>query len=210
MTGEHHWHVSQRTVRKLFEAFRGADYFNTFDNYTASITDGPAYQTSIVFDGHRKVVGDYIGEAVGMPGSISRVEDAIDEAAGTLYWVNIAPQTIFLLDAEDYFKKPEKDTSVLVSMIAAGATLDQVTALLAMGASPNGWGLANYETSTPLEAAAAGKNRDKLAIMRALLAAGADPSAKSSQGTSTLDEICADQDERDACQLARNWRARHP
>ncbi len=74
-------------VRELVERFRQAKYFWTFDDYAAPVTDFPAFQTSISFDGRTKRVGDYDGEYVGMPAEISRLEDAIDETAGTDRWI---------------------------------------------------------------------------------------------------------------------------
>ncbi len=80
-------HIDAARVRALFEQFRRADYFWTFDHYRAQVTDLPQFTTSISFDGNSKSVSDYAGRWIGMPEDVGDLERAIDDAAGTEKWV---------------------------------------------------------------------------------------------------------------------------
>lgn len=86
--GSHRGTVSKQMVSELLEVFRRANYFSLDDKYSASITDNPAYTTSIEFDGRRKSVVDYVGLVEGMPEVVEDVEDSIDRVAGTKKWVS--------------------------------------------------------------------------------------------------------------------------
>jgi hypothetical protein len=79
--------IPQAAVRALFEAFVKADFFWSFDEYTAPITDLPTQVVSISFDGHSKSVLDYAGQHEGLPKAIADLEEAIDTAAGTGKWI---------------------------------------------------------------------------------------------------------------------------
>ena len=58
-----------------------------YDRYVSGITDNPAYETSIFFDGMSKSVLDYVGQSVGMPSTVSDLEAAIDRLSGASKWV---------------------------------------------------------------------------------------------------------------------------
>jgi hypothetical protein len=79
--------IAPENVRALVQAFVAADFFWTFDQYQAPITDLPTQIISISFDGHSKKIVDYAGGHVGMPKAIDALEDAVDAAAGTAVWV---------------------------------------------------------------------------------------------------------------------------
>ncbi|GEM_PF-2451728 len=87
VTGNRTDRIDAAKVRALFDRFRRADYFWTFDHYRAQVTDLPQFTTSISFDGHSKSVSDYAGRWIGMPEDVYDLEGAIDEAAGTGKWV---------------------------------------------------------------------------------------------------------------------------
>ena len=74
--------ISQDVIQQLAQMFRSADYFNLFDRYAMNITDAPTYTTSITFDGKSKSVIDYDGLWVGMPETVTDIEDAVDRLAG--------------------------------------------------------------------------------------------------------------------------------
>jgi hypothetical protein len=86
--GERRSRLAPAEVAKLVGAFRAANFFSLRDHYAATVTDGPAYRTSISFDHNRKAVIDYFGEMVGMPPALAKLEDEIDRVAGTDHWVN--------------------------------------------------------------------------------------------------------------------------
>ncbi len=86
ITGSHRTSVSSDVVSEIVEAFRAVDYFSLKDKYMWGATDLPTYTTSISIDGKTKRVIDYAGQQVGMPESVSRLEDAIDRLSGVERW----------------------------------------------------------------------------------------------------------------------------
>jgi ankyrin repeat protein len=165
--GRHIARVPLEVVRDLFAKFRAADFFSTLDEYRFDVSDGATYKLTIKYDGLEKSVTDYAGDWTGMPGGISNLERAIDQAAGTLKWITITRQTVPSLVSDGYFKNRERDTSIIATMITAGATLDSVRELIGLGASLNS---KDPNVGTPLAAAARKGEREMLDV---LLAAGA-------------------------------------
>lgn len=87
VTGVRTAQISKQALHNLYDAFAKAEFFWTFDEYAAPITDLPTYNVTLSFDGHSKTVEDYAGRHVGMPKEITELEDAIDAAAGTDRWI---------------------------------------------------------------------------------------------------------------------------
>lgn len=87
ITGQHEAHIPADNVRALWDAFVKADFFWTFDEYRAGVTDLPTYRVSISFDDKSKTVVDYDGREIGMPNQVSELENAIDVTANTKKWV---------------------------------------------------------------------------------------------------------------------------
>ena len=85
--GKRQGSLSQNDVHQLFEQFKKTDYFSLNESYRSEVTDQPTYTTFISFDKQRKSVKDYFGRQVGMPKSVTELEDAIDKYAGTEKWV---------------------------------------------------------------------------------------------------------------------------
>lgn len=85
--GRHTAKISHASLAELVDSFRKANYFSLRDRYASGITDNPAYETSISFDGVSKSVLDYVGQSVGMPSAVSDVEAAIDRLSGASKWV---------------------------------------------------------------------------------------------------------------------------
>jgi len=79
--------ISHASSVELVDFFRRANYFSLSDRYVSGVTDNPAYETSISFDGVSKSVLDYVGQSVGMPATVSDVEAAIDRLSGASKWV---------------------------------------------------------------------------------------------------------------------------
>ena len=79
--------ISYASLLELVDFFRKANYFSLRDRYVSGITDNPAYETSISFDGVSKSILDYVGQTVGMPSTVSDVEAAIDRLSGASKWV---------------------------------------------------------------------------------------------------------------------------
>lgn len=171
--GRHQARVSPATVRQLFDAFRAADYFSTLDEYKYdALTHAATITTSITFDGVRKSVTNYAGLWTGLPTAVLDLEYAIPFAADVDKWLQITPQTIPSLIEERYFRRRERDTSILANMIDAGANADMVRVLIALGASINATGdfAGGRRRGTPLMAAA---QKGDAGLVNILLAAGA-------------------------------------
>jgi hypothetical protein len=79
--------ISAEELSALLELFRNADFFSLDDKYALDVTDGPTYVTSITIDGRTKTVADYLGVSVGMPQSMTDLEQGIDRIAQTAKWV---------------------------------------------------------------------------------------------------------------------------
>jgi hypothetical protein len=99
--GEWKGEVPLESVRQLVDQFRAADYFSLFPEYEFLVTDNPAYMTSIQFDGKEMSVRDYVGEDVGMPFAVRKLEDAIDRIAGPEQWTvkSVVPPEVDGCDA---------------------------------------------------------------------------------------------------------------
>jgi hypothetical protein len=181
--GEHRWTVSRDAVRALFQQFKDAEIFWSYDKYQAHITDNPTYRLSIAFDGHEKTLNDYVGPSVGMPEVFTALEDAVDKAVATEKWLKLTNETVPALIAEGYFRKPETDTSILATMIGTGASRDVIADLIARGATVNAKGRAFYALWTPLMTAAYTGKPD-IAIL--LLDHGADVDVAGENGETAL------------------------
>lgn len=79
--------VPVERVRQLVASFRAANFFWLYDRYVTPVTDNPTYVVSLAYDGRSKTVLDYVGREAGMPAEVTKLEDAIDEAAETARWV---------------------------------------------------------------------------------------------------------------------------
>ena len=136
VSGNHRSSVSMDEVRSLFDAFGKSDFFWTFDEYRADITDNPTYVVAISYDGHRKRVVDYVGRAVGMPREIAELENTIDAIAHTEKWVRGNANTFPSLEAEHWdFRVPDDEHQRLIESAVGGETPDLVRELLTAGTS---------------------------------------------------------------------------
>jgi hypothetical protein len=91
--GERHGTITREEMQELVSLFRDADYYSLNDEYIDNGFDIPTYETSIEIDGRVKKVKDYGGWFVGMPMSVLRLENAIDQFAGTKQWIRGGAQT---------------------------------------------------------------------------------------------------------------------
>lgn len=132
ITGSHRASVSSDAVSQLVEAFRAADYFSLKDKYMWGATDLPTFKTSISIDGVTKEVVDYAGAQVGMPESVSRLEETIDRLSGVERWTKGNSETVPALTQEKFdFKSPQ--ASEILANVARMGDADAVRDLLAAG-----------------------------------------------------------------------------
>jgi len=132
ITGPRRASISREAVLQLVEAFRAADYFSLKDKYVWGATDLPTYTTSISIDGKAKQIVDYAGEQVGMPESVSKLEESIDRLAGVERWTKGNAQTVSALMQEKFnFASPEAST--VLANVAQMGDADAVRDLVAAG-----------------------------------------------------------------------------
>lgn len=172
ITGEHRDHISHEAVEQIVEAFRCADYFSLRDKYIQSVTDNATYRTSISIGGQTKSVTDYVGEEVGMPQTVTDLENAIDHTADTAKWTRGDKVTVPALKSENWsFNSPQGATALV--RIARLGSADAVRELIAAGVAVNG---KDEVGSGPLAAAVCGEfgySNDNFGVIPALIEAGA-------------------------------------
>lgn len=78
--------IDPAAAQALARRFRAARFFHLKDEYRAQVTDMPTHILSFTVHGRTKVVTDYAGGMVGMPASVTELEKAVDETAGTARW----------------------------------------------------------------------------------------------------------------------------
>jgi len=156
VTGRHSARIDPAKVQALVQKFREAGFFRLRDEYRADITDNPTYVISIDTGHGSKRVIDYVGKEVGMPSSVTALEDAIDETAGTARWIEGTADVIPLLQAEG----ARFDNDLGLKLMAAAAQRDDVETmerLRKLGAP-----IAGNGTLVPLEVAAASNRKNSL------------------------------------------------
>ncbi len=177
INARHRGSVSRDAVLQMVESFRAADYFSLKDKYMWGVTDNPAYTTSISVDGKTKQVVDYVGEQVGMPESVSKLEESIDRLAGVERWTKGNAETVPTL-MQEKFNFQSQEASTILANVAQMGNADAVRALVAAGvivsAKPTASGMRPPETALGNAAI-----RGDLDMLRALLGAGIkDPEVK--------------------------------
>jgi len=164
-TGHHLGTVPRDNVLELLDLFKAADFFSLDDEYRRLVTDNPTYITSIEIGASRKQVIDYVGVEVGMPLSVSRLEDELDRLSGSARWTKGNADTVSALKAEHWdFKSSE--AAAALAQVASRGTADALRDLISAGAPV----AAKPESGYALVVAA---RRSDLAMLNALLDAGA-------------------------------------
>jgi ankyrin repeat protein len=177
ITGSHRASVSRDVVSEMVEAFRSVDYFSLKNKYMWGATDLPTYKTSISIDGKTKEVVDYAGQKVGMPESVTRLEETIDRLSGVERWTKGNGETVPALMQEKFDFKSPQASEILANVAQKGnaeAVRDLIAAGVAVSAQPvqPPWGM----PGTALDNAA---GRGDVEMLRAILSAGInDPTAK--------------------------------
>ena len=132
INGPHRGSVSRDAVLQMVEAFRAADYFSLKDKYMWAVTDSATYTTSISVDGKTKQVVDYVGVQVGMPESVSKLEESIDRLAGVERWTKGNAETVPAL-MQEKFNFQSQEASTILANVAQMGDVEAVRALVAAG-----------------------------------------------------------------------------
>ena len=85
--GERTRKIPVEAVKALFQQFSDATFFNLKYRYTGALSDAPTYTVALSVDGVHKTVVDYVGGMDEMPGSVTQLEDAIDQTAAAAEWI---------------------------------------------------------------------------------------------------------------------------
>ncbi len=113
--GTHEASVDPQAVAKLLGRFRDANFMGLRSAYVSDITDNATYALTLRVGRTTKRVTNYLGRTVGMPKSVSALEDAVDELAQTDRWVAGNVETISLLkhDGFDFRSKKAADLALI-------------------------------------------------------------------------------------------------
>ena len=218
--GPHRDRIPPARVAALVQRFREAHFFGLDRSYRAQITDSATYALSLRIGSAAKGVEDYVGDHIGMPASVTALENAVDAAAGTDRWINGTAATADALAAEGldftsakaqriaYYAVTDGDPAVLPGLLRHGLPLDakavtlgqpqkrlgevlMLTAIrrhraaLVSLLADRGW-LAQVSKAELSLAFAEGGGGGGPDLPARLVAAGADPAARDSEGRTAL------------------------
>gem|GEM_PF-6847576 len=168
--GEHHWRIDPAAVTRLLAQFRAADYLSLQGYYIVQVSDHPSYVTRLSIGTQRKFVFDYAGAMAGrlapeedapavqagagrMPGSVTQLEDAIDEVAGSASWVRGDERTMERLrQAKWNFRTPAAAHGL--SRLIGDCNLPLARAFVEAGAPVNMPGNGVMDDDVPIQRAA--------------------------------------------------------
>lgn len=143
VSGVHTDAIDPQAVRELVAQFRAANFFSLKDEYIAPVTDSPSYVLTFRAGTHSKTVVDYVGHAVRMPTSVTALEQAVDQTAGTGRWVEGKAGLIAYLERTGFdFTSSKARDIALEAALGDGAADATVIGLLEKGAAPDR--LANF------------------------------------------------------------------
>jgi hypothetical protein len=116
--GRHVDKIPQEIVDNLVDQFRGAGFFSLKKEYVAQITDSPTYVLTLDTGHGRKSVVDYVGKEIGMPVSVTNLQEAVDRAAGTARWVVGTKSLLPWLEAQQF--DFHSDKAATIAILGAG------------------------------------------------------------------------------------------
>jgi len=133
-------------------------------------TDLPTYTTSISIDGKTKEVVDYAGQQVGMPETVSKLEETIDRLSGVERWTKGNGETVPALMQEKFdFKSPQ--ASEILANVAQKGSAEAVRDLIAAGVPVSSVPV-QPRLGMPGTALDNAAQRGDVEMLRALLSAG--------------------------------------
>lgn len=100
--GEHRYRVAPQDVARLVESIRSNDVWSLRSGYQGQVTDNPTYEVTIDLGGEVHTITDYVGEDVGMPASVTALENQIDKVARTDHWLHLSQEAVAILEAERF------------------------------------------------------------------------------------------------------------
>lgn len=167
--GEHRFPVAPGALACLMDAFRAADFWSLAPAYTVDEPSLAISTLEVEVAGQHKTVKERVGERVGAPPALARLELAVEAAGARSYLIGDA-NTVPLLQAE-HFDFRSRAGAVLLDRAAHRSPDAVVLAILAQGAPANQKVLTNGFSDS--SAVAASARQGKLNLVRAMVAAGA-------------------------------------
>jgi hypothetical protein len=99
VTGTYQTRVDPAQVDALVQEFRRADFFALNDAYVSPVTDNPTYVLTIDTGNGTKTVVDYVGEEMGMPRSVTRLQLLVDRLSNTRRWIEGTADVLPILES---------------------------------------------------------------------------------------------------------------
>ncbi|UPG91762.1 DUF6438 domain-containing protein [Luteibacter aegosomaticola] len=132
--GSHDDRIPSTEISVLLARFRDAGFWDLNDEYKAAVTDVPTYTVTLSNGSRTKSVVDFMGSEVGMPASVTALQDAIDKAAHTDRWTKGTAELIPWLERNGF--DFHSDTAAQMAVAAEKRFADEglVTALIDRGA----------------------------------------------------------------------------
>jgi len=160
-------------VAALLETVDRIRFFELQDKYRLPVTDNPTTFVTVVLNGRTKRIEDYVGA----PKEVKQFEQQIDDAARTKRWIRLDQLALTQMVKEGWSPSVEERAELLRNALLHD-DVDVVKGLIEIGADPNG---VYYNTNTtPLMMVRSA------AAARALLEAGALPSARNENGLTAM------------------------
>src|ERR1700754_4391077 len=115
LPGTHEDQIPGAGVTALARQFHDAGFWRLRDVYQADVTDSPSQTITLTVGTRRKTVRDYVGTEVGMPVAVRKLEQAIDQAAGTDRWVRGTVELIPWLEKNGFDFHSSQATNLAVA-----------------------------------------------------------------------------------------------
>ena len=197
--------VSTRHMKSLLALVRSMDFSSLKDRYIAPVTDNPGSTVTINVDGKNRQITDYVGRAIGMPDTITNLENMIDFVADTSKLLGKSSHNVETLKSQNFdFTSPQGTAALLDAAMAADydaviefeeagaafsdndATRAALRTIASLGKTEivshlldNGVDAGDAQAKT--DALASAVEGGHLATAERLIAAGADPRGKDSK-----------------------------
>ncbi len=138
LPGTHKDKVSADAVAALIQKFQAARFWSLRAAYRTPVTDSPSYVVTFDTGKSRKTVTDYVGEQSGMPHTLTELEEAIDQVAGTDRWVRGTKGLLSWLEQNGFDFHSEQAADLAVSAAFGGGDEETVIGLIDHGAPLDG------------------------------------------------------------------------
>lgn len=132
--GTHEDQIPVAIVAALVQRFGDVGFWKLRDRYVAKVTDNPSQVITLAVGSRRKSVLDYVGTKAGMPMAARKLEEAIDQAAGTDRWVRGMVELLPWLERTGFDFHSRQAAHLAIAGEEAEAPEELITALVDRGA----------------------------------------------------------------------------